>query len=655
MRFPESFIQQVTDATDLVDIISETTQLKSSSGGFMGRCPFPDHKEKTASFSVSQTKQLYHCFGCKKSGNLIGFMKDYHGMTFPEAIEFLAGRARIPMPVEDRKISSEEERQAERRRQIAKANELAQTYFRDQVKNASADHAAVLYFEKRGLSPETQETFGLGYATSAWEGLAPFLKNRGVQLEIAEQAGLVRPRKGSQGHYDLFRERVMFPIRKVTGEVIGFGGRLLEKGEPKYLNSPDTPLFHKGKVLYGLDQTARYIRSEDHVIVVEGYMDLIAMFQAGIRNLAATLGTALTLDHAHAIRKITPNITVLFDGDAAGQNAAEKSLPILLKAGLRPRGLTLPEKLDPDEFIKAKGVEALNQLLDGAPDLFNLCLHLWTLNFRGAATEKLALIEKLQPILDGMQDARLREMYLKDLAQRVQMNLPDLKRTLSHTQAPGGSTRGPALKPGMTRPPTGVATSPVAARGAEIPASPAQAAPVQQNQGQSGPRFTLKGASKGERLLLSLVLKNRANFEFVQQHKLADEFSTDSLRQIFAWIEETGRHSPERFDRLAGLLTELVDDAGVVFESEKVIGMYLAPSGAGESGSDADNSEFESDLLRDCVRRVRADGLKRQIDRLTAELRIQSSSEKLEQLMALQRERMALMKNSLKSLSKDAE
>lgn len=641
MRFPESFIQQVLDATDLVDIISETTQLKPASGGFMGRCPFPDHKEKTASFSVSQTKQLYHCFGCKKSGNTVSFMRDYHGMTFPEAIEFLAGRARIPMPVVDRQVNSEEERQAELRRQILKANELAQTYFRDQVRNAHADHAAVMYFERRGLTPETQETFGLGYATSAWEGLAPFLKNRGVQLEVADQAGLVRRRREGQGHYDLFRERVMFPIRRVTGEVIGFGGRILDKGEPKYLNSPETPLFHKGRVLYGLDQTARYIRSEDRVIVVEGYMDLIAMFQAGIRNLAATLGTALTLEHAWALRKLTPNITVLFDGDAAGQNAAEKSLPILLQAGLRPRGLTLPDNQDPDEFIKAKGVEALRHLLDGAPDLFNLCLHHWTLNFRGAATEKLALIEKLQPILDGMQDARLREMYLKDLAQRIQMNIPDLKRTLSHPAA-GAGRSGPSLKPGMTRPATGAA----------LPAAPA----AQQNQGQGGPRFTLKGVSKGERLLLSLVLKNRANFEFVQQQGLADEFSTESLRQIFAWIDETGRHHPERFDRLAGLLTELVDDAGVVFESEKVIGMYRVPNaGPGESGSESDGAEFEADLLRDCVRRVRADGLKRQIDRLTAELRIQSSPEKLERLMGLQRERMTLMKNSLKSLPKDAE
>lgn len=688
MRFPESFIQQVMDANNLVDIISETTQLKPSGGGYMGRCPFPDHAEKTASFSVSETKQVYHCFGCKKSGNLTRFMSDYHGMTYPQTIEFLANRAAIPMPVIDRAMSTEEERRAELRRQVLKANELAQVFFRDQVKNANADHPALRYFEKRGLAPDIQETFGLGYVGSSWEGLTLFLKNRGVSTETAEAAGLIRKRREASGHFDLFRERVMFPIRKISGEVVGFGGRILEKGEPKYLNSPETPVFSKGKTLYGMDQTARYIRSEDRVILVEGYMDLIALYQAGVRNVTATLGTALTLDHAWALKKLTPNITVLFDGDAAGQAAAEKSLPILLQAGLRPRGLTLPDGQDPDDFIIANGAEAMAQLIDGAPDLFNLCLHHWTLNFRGAATEKIALIEKLQPILVGMQDARLREMYLKDTAPRLQMSLMDLKKALS--DSPRGDSRakvGPSghnagLNLGMTagltmarqipavgqNPAAGAGTtsSSIASLGTSMGSEAAQ-----QNQGQNigqEIRFTMKGASKGERILLSLVLKNRANFEFALQQSLTEHFSTESVRQIFAWIDETSRHSPERFDRLAGLLTELVDDAGVVFESEKVIGMSQG-DGIGTGATVADQSyetgeamqdrlaydEFEAELLRDCVRRVRADGLKRQIDRLSAELRIQSSAENLEKLMRLQRERMSLMKSPMNSLPKDAE
>lgn len=665
MRFSESFIQQVMDANNLVDLISETTQLKPSSGGYMGRCPFPDHAEKTPSFSVSETKQVYHCFGCKKSGNLTRFMSDYHGMSFPETIEFLANRAHIPLPAPDKALSTEEEKRNELRRQVLKANEHAQNYFSEQLQSAPPDHPARQYWEKRGLGPETVATFGLGYVGSNWEGLTTYLKTKGVSSEVADAAGLIRRRREGSGYFDLFRERVMFPIRKISGEVVGFGGRILEKGEPKYLNSPETPVFSKGKTLFGLDQSARYIRSEDRVILVEGYMDLIALFQAGIRNVAATLGTALTLDHAWALKKLTPNITVLFDGDAAGQSAAEKSLPILLQAGLRPRGLTLPDNQDPDDFIRAQGAQAMEQALDGAPDLFNLCLHHWTLNFRGAATEKLAVVEKLQPILQGMQDGRLREMYLRDLALKIQMNLQDLKKTLSDTQRTDPRQRlVPAGHTTMRTPLEGGRNFPDSPRGAPVSNTGvgvfSGVASAEQNQGQVI-RFTLKAASKAERALLSLVLKNRANFEFVQQQGLVAALSTESLQQIFAWIDETSRHSPERFDRLAGLLTELVDDPGVVFESEKVIGVNMTTATGAEPGSsgtqmdDGIYDEFEAELLRDCVRRVRADGLKRQIERLSQDLRIQTSPEKLEELMRLQRERMSLMKSPMNSLPKDAE
>lgn len=668
MRFSESYIQQVLDANNLVDLISETTQLKPSSGGYMGRCPFPDHVEKTPSFSVSEVKQVYHCFGCQKSGNLIRFMREYHGMTFPEAIEFLATRAQIPLPVKDVAASSEEERRNELRRQVLKANELAQQYFREQLKSAPENHPARQYLKKRGLADETLETFGVGFLGSAWDGLANFLKNRGVTVETAETAGLIRRRRDGSGHYDLFRERILYPIRKISGEVIGFGGRIIDKGEPKYLNSPETPVFHKGKTLYGLDQTARYIRSEDRVILVEGYMDLIALYQAGIRNVTATLGTALTLDHAWAITKMTPNITVLFDGDAAGQNAAEKSLPILLQAGLRPKGLILPDGLDPDDFLKERGAEAMNQALDAAPDLFNLILFNWTLNFRGAATEKLALIEKTQPIFEGMHDARLREMYLRDLAQKLQMPLPDLKRALSESGRNDSRTRsipaGNTVLKGQLG--SGTGSNAQGATGSGMgPGAQGSHSGGKQNQGQeSNPsmqsalapedeqplKFTVKGMSKAEKILLSVVLKNRANFEFFHQQNLVDFLSTESVRQIFAWIAETSRLSPERFDRLAGLLTELVDDASVVFESEKIAGNQFPADDDG-----AKQAEFESELLRDCVRRIRADGLKRQIDRVTQDLRIQSSPEKLELLMRLQRERMSLMQGLKISLPKDGE
>lgn len=627
MRFPEEFIRRVMDANNLVDIIGEVTQLKPSSGGYMGRCPFPDHAEKTASFSVSEVKQVYHCFGCAKSGNLVRFVREYHGMSYPETLEFLAMRANIPLPAsENTAASTEEERRAELRRQVVKANNLAQSYFFDQVKNSGEDHPAWVYINSRGLSRETVETFGIGYSTPAWDGLTQFLKNRGVTMEIADQAGLARRRKDSSGHFDLFRERLMFPIRKISGEVVGFGGRILEKGEPKYLNSPETPVFHKGRTLYGLDQTARYIRSEDRAILVEGYMDLIALFQAGFKNVAATLGTALTLDHAYALKKITPNITVLFDGDAAGQAAAEKSLPLLLQAGLRPRGLILPDGQDPDDFIKHQGAEAMAQTLESAPDLFNLCVHNWTLNFRGSGTEKLALLEKLQPILEGMQDVRLREIYLKELSPRIQMHLGDLKKALQETNKPDARNKPAlALRPGPSMAPApGVGGEPLLTQN-----MPSIIEEVVQ-------KFPIKRAPKAERILLSLCIKNRANLEFALQQNIQECFHAEGSKQIFQWLSDSYGQRPAEFDRLASLLTELVDDPHVVFEFGSVLG-----NSEGEA-SDG-NMEQESELLRDCVRRIRADGLKRQIEKLTHELRVQSTPERLENLMRLQRERMALL------------
>lgn len=662
MKFTDSFIQQVKDANNLVDLISDTTTLKTSSGGYMGRCPFPDHAEKTASFSVSEVKQVYHCFGCQKSGNLITFMRDYHGMSFPESIEYLANRASIPIPVPDSAAASEDEKRAEIRRRVYKANEQAQNFFRDSVRSAGATHPARLYFDKRGITPEIIELFGLGYVGESWDGLTGFLRNRSITTDTAVMAGLIKARNGGNGHFDLFRDRVMFPIRKISGEVVGFGGRILEKGEPKYLNSPETPVFSKGRTLYGLDQTARYIRSEDRVILVEGYMDLIAMFQAGVHNVAATLGTALTLDHAWAIKKMTPNITVLFDGDSAGQNAAEKSLPILLQAGLRPRGLTLPDNQDPDDFITERGPAAMIQVLEQAPDLFNLCLHQWTLNYRGGATEKLAIIEKVKPMFDGMQDSRLHEMYLKDLGQKLQMKPFELQRALSETDAAksGGGPRMGGMNSGSN---VGLANTSAYGFGAARPAVGATTASAtahvsvvagtaaQQDQGQQI-RFKIKHATRAERLLLSLVLKNRANFEFVHQQGIEDVLPSESIRQIFIWVDEMSRQSPERFDKLASLLTELVDDPGVVFEFVKNSGIQnqISEISSNESGNEPE-LEYEAELLRDCVRRIRADGLKKQIEQLTQDLRIQSTSENLEKLMRLQRERMALMNQ----ISKDAE
>ena len=632
MRFTNDFVQRVLEASNIVDFIGEVTQLKPSSGGFMGRCPFPDHAEKTPSFSVSETKQVYHCFGCQKSGNLFSFLRDYHGMNFPEAVEFLADRARIELPKMDSPSLSEDERRNQQRKQILHANKIALEFFEAQLQTAPSSNEAErpvrAYIDKRKLSPEIVKQFRLGYSPSGWDGLAQYLARKSVPMDIAEQAGLVRRRREGTGHYDLFRDRLMFPIHKISGDVIGFGGRIIEQGEPKYLNSPDSPVFSKGRTLYGLDQTARYIRAKDLLVIVEGYMDLLALFQAGIQSVAATLGTALTADHAHLLSKLTRNVVVLFDGDQAGQNAAEKSLPILLQAGLRPKGLVLPDELDPDEFIQERGAELLVEEIQRAPDLFNLVVHQWTLNFRGATTEKAAILERCEPLFRAMSDARLRDLYVTDLSQRIQMSPQQIKQFY----ASGG-----------------VRPEPQQRRDFKPILSSASPTSSEQNRGQvssmdekNSTTWNVKAAPRAERILLSLALKNRANLELVLHEKLIDRLSHPEMRQIFQWIGESYRQEPAKFDRLASLLTSRIDDPSIVFEN----GLMSAP------GSEAVEGDFEANLLRDCVKRVQSDSLKLEIETLRQELKISPTREGMEKLIQLQKDRLALTTNFT---SKDAE
>lgn len=624
MRFSEDFVQRVVEANNLVDFISSATQLKASGGQYMGRCPFPDHAEKTASFSVSESKQVYHCFGCKKSGNLITFLRDYHGMSFPQAIEHLADRANIALPV-TQTITTEEEKRIEFRKQVYRANQLAMEYFEQELRSLAPDSPVAQYVDRRKILAETIDTFRLGYLGSSWDGLGNYLQGKGVTTDVAVAAGLIKPRPKGNGHFDLFRERLMFPIFKVSGEVIGFGGRIIEKGEPKYLNSPETPVFSKGKTLYGLNQTARYIRSEDQVIVVEGYMDLLAMFQAGFRNVAAPLGTALTAEHAIAISKMTKNIVVLFDGDSAGQMAAERSLPILLNAGLRPRGLTLQGDLDPDEFLQSPnpshGPAGLKHLLEQAPDLFNLVVGRWTLNFKGSSTDKLALVERCQPVFESIRDSRLKDLYKTELAQKLQIPPAQLSRMLTGESAAlqKGTLIGNSQNFGG-----GLSSSNQGASGQQVPGQKTEIA----TENEAPEVMKLGKAPKAERLLLSLAIKNRANLDLVIHSGVLDHLRGIGAKEIFQWILEAYRQNPAVFDSLVSLLTLKIDDTSVLFE--------------------ADHMESEEALLlRDCMRKIIADSLKEQMDRLSLELKLQQDetvrAAGMQKLLQLQKDRIAIM------------
>ncbi len=585
----------------------------------MGRCPFPDHVEKTPSFSLSEIKQVYHCFGCHKSGNIFSFLRDYQGMNFPEAVEYLADRASIPMPVVDKNDNAAQDQASEKKKSLLKVNKLAALYFSEQLHKASSDHPVKKYVASRGLTQEVIDTFGIGYAQPEWDSMVHHLSQSHVSMSLAEEARLVKARKDSSGHFDLFRDRLMFPIFSPMGEPIAFGGRYLEKKEtePKYLNSPETPVFIKGKVLYGLHQTARYIRSEDVALIVEGYMDLVSLYQVGIRPVVATMGTALTPDHGKLLKRLTKNVVALFDGDSAGVEAAERSLPILLAADLYPKGLTLPNSMDPDDYVKKYGAEALKIELERAPDLFVMVLGKWMEGYRGEASEKVKLADKLKPLYLAIPDVRLRELYMAEAAQKMGVALPWLR------QAVGIQSSGPAYA--QIRPPVARTLPPENSAGPKV----AEAASAVSETA----KISLKGASKAEVLLIGLTLKSRASFEYFQSENIFESLAHPGVKKIMEKAMDVYRQDLSKFDKLTSLLVSYVDQPELLFQNDSM--------SEGDPGFD---EEKESKHLRDCFRRVKENSLRDQAKNLAKDLKGELTSEKLEQIMNIQRNRMSLNK-----------
>lgn len=607
MRYPPEFVDRVQEANNVVDIISQYTQLKQSGNGYMGRCPFPDHAEKTASFSVSEAKQVYHCFGCKKSGNIFSFLKEYNGMSFPEAVEYLADRASIPMPEIEKDKNDQYAQAQDKKKQILKVNRIANEFYRETLKRTAITHPIQTYITKRKLKSETLEEFQIGYAPQEWDLLSNHLDKKNIASSVSEEARLIKARKEGNGHFDLFRDRLMFPILSPSGEVLAFGGRIHDQGEPKYLNSPETLVFNKGKVLYGLAQTARHIRAEDSIVIVEGYMDLVSLFQTGIKNVAATMGTALTADHAKLIKRITTNVVVLFDSDEAGQRAAERSLPLLLAAGLYPRGLILTEAKDPDEFVNQFGVEALKKKIQSAPELFNVVLHMWMAEYRGEASQKVKIMDLARPIFDVIPDPRLKSLYAQELAARMNVGLDWVRGALTSTQ------QRPAQRETL-RPESQV----------QEPQKPVES-PKQ-------PVFLITGASHAEILLLQLSLKSRANFEVVLKQQILSQINHLGVKNILEKASEVYRQDPNKFDKLLSLLIENLDKPELLFSSSL-------------STSNEFDEEKENKMLQDCFKRIQQTFLKGQAKVLGLALKQNVDPEKLQEIVDLQRNRLSLNKN----------
>jgi len=355
----DRLLEDIKSRIDIVDFISGYVQLKKSGQNWKGLCPF--HQDKTPSFTVSQTKQIFHCFGCGAGGDVITFLLKHDNLSFHEAVTMLAKKAGIVLDAGrlDKKNIQKDEL-------IRKALKEAADFFADKLRGTKD---AGEYFKGRGISPESLGLFQLGYAPSGWSSLLSHLRKAGYSDEVIKDAGLAV--SGSKGLYDMFRERIIFPIRSINGSVVAFGGRAMDNSMPKYINSPETPVFKKSETLYGLHTGKEAIRNKGYVIIVEGYMDVIICYQYGFQNVVAPLGTSLTSGHLQRLRKMTNAAVVVFDGDAAGINAAKRSIPLFCLNNFKAKLLLLPEGEDPDSFLRKYGNEAFNALMGKAQSIID--------------------------------------------------------------------------------------------------------------------------------------------------------------------------------------------------------------------------------------------------------------------------------------------
>jgi DNA primase len=427
MRFPQTFIEDLKRQADIVRVISDYVQLKKKGANWMACCPF--HGEKTPSFSVNPTKGFFKCFGCSKGGDAVTFVMEMERLSFPEAVKLVAEKSGVPLPEMETDGKSDEQRRAdeERRRtteSVLELNAFALEWWEEQLQAETAEaRAAREYVARRGISDETRAVFRLGFAPDRWDGLLNHLKSRGASEKQIETSGLV-VKKDTGGVYDRFRGRLIFPVLDVRGRAVAFGGRTMTPdGEPKYLNSPETPAYTKGRHLYGLHQAVGEIKKRRFVILVEGYLDLVIPYQYGVRNVVASLGTALTEAQAKLLGRFARKIVVNYDGDKAGRAAARRATEVLLTEDFETKVLVLPDNADPDEFIQTRGVEEYQRRRGEAVSFIQFVLDeaLRERNL-GNAAEKDAAVAEVLPFVRAVKSSIQRQAAFDEAMVRLMVD-----------------------------------------------------------------------------------------------------------------------------------------------------------------------------------------------------------------------------------------
>lgn len=565
--YSDDLVEEVRSRSDIVDVISQYVKLHKRGSNYVGLCPF--HNEKTGSFTVSASKQMYYCFGCGAGGNVITFLMNYENATFPEVLQELADRAGIELPKQE--ASAEAKRQADKRSRLLEIQKEAAKYYYALLRNPRGKQAYE-YFRKRELSDETMRKFGLGYSDKYSDDLYRYLSSRGYEDTLLKESGLVSFDEKRGGH-DKFWNRAMFPIMDVRGKVIGFGGRVMGEGEPKYLNSPETMIFDKSRNLYGLS-IARATK-KPQMLLCEGYMDVIALHQAGFDNAVASLGTAFTMGHASLLKRYTKEVYLTFDSDGAGIKAALRAIPILKEAGLTAKVIHMEPYKDPDEFIKALGADEYQKRIDEAENSFFFELRVLEQNYDMRDPEsKTAFHNEVARRLLGFSEELERENYITATAERYHISYGQLRKLVNMLGAKNPGTE------------------------------PAQAQTVRQKSGMNHKNKREDGNHQAQKLLLTWLVERPQLYEQVKNEITPEDFTEELYRKAAVLLYEqyeNGTANP------AQIVSAFSDEE----EQRTVAGVFHARL------PELTSPQEQEKALRDVVARIKRDSLeahKEQVD-----------------------------------------
>jgi DNA primase len=557
MAIPENLIDQVQERTDIVELISRYVQLTKAGRNYKAPCPF--HHEKTPSFIVSPDKQIYHCFGCGAGGNVFSFLMKYENVQFPEAVEMLAEKAGVALP----RSVSRSGQASELDNKLFALNDAACSFFEA---NLAERPSAREYLLSRGLADATIKKFRIGYAPDAWESLINFFRKKGAGAEILEKAGLVVS-NGKGGYYDRFRNRIVFPITDVKGRTLGFGARVMDSSLPKYINSPETPIYSKGRNLYGLSYSREQIRRKSHALIVEGYLDFLIPYQAGIENIIATLGTALTVDQVKLIKRLAKTVVIVYDPDEAGQSASLRGLDLFISEDVNVYIAELPNGLDPDSYIRKNGADDFLKLVKSSKNLFDYKFDKLSGRISAASTHgKAAIVGEMLPTIAKISNAVSKSEMIKKLAKRLSVDEEAVKAEL-------GKLKGDYSVP----------RKPIA------------------------PSEIKRDARKAETVLLALLMGGGPYVDRTMSALSLDEFKDSSVRDavgaIFSLHKENKEINPAKLISLLGSNGETVS---IISEAVSFL----------EIISDKGRA------LEDCIARIKKDNIKDRLSMLQEAIRI---------------------------------